>query len=249
MYLNVDVFFYVFYPNKKRGVIMPSVGGIQPIQPPQEEGPKKQVSQQEVEEFIKTTEDSKQLEQLLSVAHNRQSDLVQKDRTAGHDKGGIGPTLSNYAKELSKFEMDFFLSGFLNSLPNGDFRGSASSINNKINAEKNNGEKALKDVNSMISYIKNELAKPNLSPSERSKLESDLKGAQAVSQQLTKLIDLLSQLKAVPGKNPNECSIEGPTGWQKQLSQDESQVVNGNPSQDPPGGMVPLIAELESQWS
>lgn len=226
---------------------MPNIGGIQPIQPtPGEKGPKKQIPQEDVEEFVKVTEDSKQLEQLLGVAHNQQSSLIQKDRSK--EPGGIPQWLLAFAEELSTFSDSFDLSTFLHALPDGEFKGTPTQVKAKISQEIKSTSSAIADLDRGINYIQNQLKNPNLPPSERTKLESDLKQAQILKQQLQQLNDLLRQLMVEPGSKPGECRIGGPIDWPKLLNQDENAVINGSPNQSPPGGLINLIAQLKEQW-
>lgn len=226
---------------------MPNIGGIQPIQPtPGEEGPRKQVPQEDVEEFVKVTEDSKQLEQLLGVAHNQQSSLIQKDRSQA--PGGIPQWLLAFAEELSMFSDSFDFSNFLHQLPDGEFKGTPSQAKAKISQEINSASSAIADLDKGINYIQNQLKNPNLPPSEKTKLESDLKQARVLRQQLQQLNNLLRQLKVVQGSKPGEFMIQGPAGWQSALSHDENVVINGDPKAVPPGGLINLIAQLKEQW-
>lgn len=113
--------------------------------------------------------------------------------------------------------------------------------------------KALMKIHFEINDINNN---PNFTSAQKQQMIGQLENIQSNLEtslnQVGRLLSILGSISISPGSDDKHFKISGPKGWQEALSQQEGVVINGDPSNPYPGGLVQtqgLVQNFQQTYS
>lgn len=169
---------------------------------------------------------------------------------------GIGNALLNKITGFSGAGNSFDFSNDLNSKSTStknQFSGSVTQAQNQLSTETSNAQHTINQLNSSINYIQQEEktieGNSQLTDSQKaqliSKLNSISENMKVALTQANQLYSMLKNMTIEPGSKTGTFKVVSTDGdWQKDLSTDENELINGNSSGTPAGGLVSISSQV-----